>query len=267
MAAHKWWRLWMPQSVAGPSSGIWLQEVKFCGANREDFSTGGVATASSEYSSSYAAANAFDKVISGTSPSGWSTVLGQFPAWLAYEHPSAVDVKAVEIWLQTSSGSNANQHPVWSDIKLQYSDNGSTWVDEPGFKYFGTSGINGQGVLINPASIRVELKKEGVYQVQGYNLEPQSPRCRWAKGGYWLWETQTTGSGTISGIVTIENIPGSRKVRLYRKHDGMLLREMWSAANGAYSFSNLDPNWEYFVVAHDHLRVHNAVVSDMIDLP
>lgn len=101
--------------------------------------------------------------------------------------------------------------------------------------------------------------------VPGYNLEPQSPRRRlWAKGGYWRWETQTTGSGTISGIVTIENIPGSRKVRLYRKHDGMLLRETWSAPNGAYSFSNLDPAWEYFVVAHDHLRVYNGVIQDMI---
>lgn len=101
--------------------------------------------------------------------------------------------------------------------------------------------------------------------VPGYNLEPQSPlRVLSAKGGAWLWETQTTGSGTISGVVTIENIPGSRKVRLYRKHDGMLLRETWSAPNGAYSFNNLDPAWEYFVVAHDHLRVYNGVIQDML---
>lgn len=72
------------------------------------------------------------------------------------------------------------------------------------------------------------------------------------------------GSGTISGIVTIENIPGSRKVRLYRKQDGMLIRETWSAANGAYSFTNIDPAWEYFVVAHDHLRVYNGVIQDML---
>lgn len=117
-------------------------------------------------------------------------------------------------------------------------------------------------VLEDPKILSVVAKK---FSVPGYNLEPQNPRRRlWAKGGYWRWETQTTGSGTISGIVTIENIPGSRKVRLYRKHDGMLLRETWSAANGAYSFSNLDPAWEYFVVAHDHLRVYNGVIQDMI---
>lgn len=72
------------------------------------------------------------------------------------------------------------------------------------------------------------------------------------------------GNGVISGVVTIENIPGSRKVRLYRKQDGMLIRETWSAANGAYSFTNIDPAWEYFVVAHDHLRVYNGVIQDML---
>lgn len=97
---------------------------------------------------------------------------------------------------------------------------------------------------------------------------PQAPlNAKFTKGNAWKWEVQTSGLGRIAGIVTIENIPGSRKVRLYRKHDGMLMRETWSAANGAYSFENLDPNWEYFVVSHDHLRVHNAVVSDMIDPP
>lgn len=102
-----------------------------------------------------------------------------------------------------------------------------------------------------------------LYRSYGDSL-PQSPLNATYTGVYARWETQTTGSGTISGIVTIENIPGSRKVRLYRKQDGMLIRETWSAANGAYSFTNIDPAWEYFVVAHDHLRVYNGVIQDML---
>ena len=94
---------------------------------------------------------------------------------------------------------------------------------------------------------------------------PQSPLNAKKVGAYYQWEVQTSGTGRIAGKVTIENIPGSRKVRLFRKHDGMLLRETWSAPNGAYSFSNLDPAWEYFVVAHDHLRVYNGVISDMLN--
>lgn len=93
---------------------------------------------------------------------------------------------------------------------------------------------------------------------------PQSPLNAKVAGVVRQWETTTTGSGTISGTVTIENIPGARKVRLYRKNDGLLIRETWSAPNGAYIFERIDPNWEYFVVAHDHLRVYNGVIQDML---
>lgn len=106
----------------------------------------------------------------------------------------------------------------------------------------------------------------GPYLSYGDRL-PQSPLSASQIGRLTRYEVQTSGNGRIAGKVTIENIPGSRKVRLYRKADGMLIRETWSASNGDYSFEGIDPNWEYFVVSHDHLRVHNAVVSDMIDPP
>lgn len=113
-------------------------------------------------------------------------------------------------------------------------------------------------------SSELHVRSAGVmYRAYGDRL-PQLPLNAAYAGVYARWETQTTGSGTISGVVTIENIPGSRKVRLYRKQDGMLIRETWSAANGAYSFTNIDPAWEYFVVAHDHLRVYNGVIQDML---
>ena len=108
------------------------------------------------------------------------------------------------------------------------------------------------------------LRSVGGFSLSYGDRLPQSPLNAKAVGVVRQWETVTTGSGTISGTVTIENIPGSRRVRLYRKHDGMLIRETWSAANGAYSFTNIDPAWEYFVVAHDHLRVYNGVIQDML---
>jgi hypothetical protein len=72
------------------------------------------------------------------------------------------------------------------------------------------------------------------------------------------------GAGTISGVTTVENVPKSRRVRLYLKQDGRLVRETFSNSVGQYSFVNLNPALEYFVVAHDHLRVYNAVISDMV---
>jgi hypothetical protein len=72
------------------------------------------------------------------------------------------------------------------------------------------------------------------------------------------------GSGTIQGTVTIENIPGARQVRLFDKRSGLLIAETWSTPTGHYKFNNVDADREYFVVAHDHLRVYNAVVQDML---
>lgn len=73
------------------------------------------------------------------------------------------------------------------------------------------------------------------------------------------------GGGVIQGTTTIENIPGARQVRLYDKHSGLLVAETFSSPVGFYEFRNIDADKEYFVVAHDHLRVHNGVISDMLN--
>ncbi len=72
------------------------------------------------------------------------------------------------------------------------------------------------------------------------------------------------GAGTIQGTVTIENIPGARQVRLFDKRSGWVVAETWSSPTGHYEFNNVATDREYFVVAHDHLRVYNAVVQDML---
>lgn len=72
------------------------------------------------------------------------------------------------------------------------------------------------------------------------------------------------GAGTIQGTVTIENIPGARQVRLFDKRSGLVVAETWSSPTGHYEFNNVATDREYFVVAHDHLRVYNAVVQDML---
>ena len=72
------------------------------------------------------------------------------------------------------------------------------------------------------------------------------------------------GATSISGVVTIENVPAARRVRLYDRHSGLLVAETFSTSNGAYTFNNLNSDREYFAVAHDHLRVYNAVIQDML---
>ena len=262
MAAHRYWRVVFKQNTW--NTYIWLDEVSFRSAADVDLSVGGAAMSGGDYSSSYPASAAFDKT---TANSGWASAASSWPAWIGYDHVTPVDVASVVI-ICADDASASDELP--SDdygVNVEWSDNGTTWTRWNGFtsvKLASGQWAVGQTVRLVPWSGTVAARIiSGIARQYGSQM-PQRPYRRRMVGNAWRWETQTTGSGTISGIVTIENIPGSRKVRLYRKHDGMLLRETWSAPNGAYSFSNLDPTWEYFVVAHDHLRVYNGVIQDMI---
>ena len=84
------------------------------------------------------------------------------------------------------------------------------------------------------------------------------------------WQSESSplaanyGGVIVSGIVTIQGTAAARKVRLYNKSTGQLVGQVMSGINGFYTFTNLDPSFEYFAVAHDHTRTYNAVIQDMI---
>lgn len=259
MAAHRYWRLRFTGATgSGASAYVWLQEVSFRSTTDTDLSTGGTALSSGDWSAAYPPSQAFDKSLSGN---GWRSPVGAFPCWIGYDHAAPVDVNRVVLNMPSTGSS----YPV-GKVLVDYSDDGTNWTNMPSSF---TSGVNTTSAVwtVYTSESNPAVKHTSIVPrlVLGYALEPQISLHHFSVGGdAWMWETQTTGSGTISGIVTIENIPGSRKVRLYRKQDGMLIRETWSAANGAYSFTNIDPAWEYFVVAHDHMRVYNGVIQDML---
>lgn len=71
-------------------------------------------------------------------------------------------------------------------------------------------------------------------------------------------------TGVISGIVTIQGTIAARKVRLFNKSTGQLVGQVMSGVDGSYTFTNLDPTFEYFAVGHDYTRAYNAVIQDMI---
>lgn len=75
------------------------------------------------------------------------------------------------------------------------------------------------------------------------------------------------GNYRIAGTVAIDDspdIPVSRRVRLFHRLSGRMVRETWSApVSGAYEFRNLRSQL-YLVVSHDHTGVYNAAVKDSI---
>ena len=63
-----------------------------------------------------------------------------------------------------------------------------------------------------------------------------------------------------AGTVTLVR----RRVRLFHRQSGRLVRETWSdAATGAFEFRNLKAQ-DYLVVADDHTRYYNAVTADAV---
>lgn len=74
------------------------------------------------------------------------------------------------------------------------------------------------------------------------------------------------GNFRIAGTVAIDDspdIPVRRRVRLFHKLSGRLVRETWSAEDGSYEFRDI-ANDTYLVVAHDHTLQYNAAVKDSI---
>lgn len=78
------------------------------------------------------------------------------------------------------------------------------------------------------------------------------------------------GIGRVRGTTKDKgtpNVPVSERVRLYREHDGLLIREVWSAkGTGAYSFDYVDELQTYTVLSYDHEKNFRAVVADGLTL-
>ncbi len=74
------------------------------------------------------------------------------------------------------------------------------------------------------------------------------------------------GHEVISGIVTVNDIPASRPVRLHERKTGLVVGQTFSRADGYYKFENLSPNLEYYEVAFDDITGYNLVGRDKIKL-
>lgn len=72
------------------------------------------------------------------------------------------------------------------------------------------------------------------------------------------------GTGVISGTVKIGTTAAKRRVRLYENSTGILIREMWSALDGTYSFTGLNTGYIYTVTTTDIGNVYNDIIYSNI---
>jgi hypothetical protein len=69
------------------------------------------------------------------------------------------------------------------------------------------------------------------------------------------------GLGTLSGTVKTGTRPCKRRVRLYDDRTGVLIREIWSADDGSYTFSGLRTDTKYTVSSTDYTELYNDVIA------
>ena len=237
MSAQRTWRLGFAASQGG--GYIQLTEVAFLDGGGIDLSVGGVASASSVYSGSYAADKAFDK----STATDWCTAAGAFPAWLQYQHAVAVDVAQVRI----VCSSNAAWLPTYvAALSLRAGD-----AQEDRYALALVSGSFTAGATV-------------VLSVQPY---VPTPLVGTPVAGHLLqnYRTGKLASGVISDRVMFKATPSSPespfamgRVWLLRLDDGAKVWEGWSDANGYYTATGLDLGVEYIAVGIDPYRNHKA---------
>lgn len=247
MAAHKHWSVILtPQSSWVSVKDIELR-TSIGGANA---ATGGVASAStSDYLSGAAVSAMFD--------GNASTVWGAPLQWVrvAYEFASAVEIVEVSITDHKYVDSRLKS------LVLSYSDDGQVWsVMAPSFALPDTSDTHVLSGFIEPTGVTLAAI--------GLTLDTQWPTGPEGQISTPALTVDVTDGGplAISGTVAIDDspdIPVRRRVRLFEKLTGRLVREAWSGLDGGYSFTHLK-NQEYFVLSHDHTNNYNAAIKDRI---
>lgn len=83
-------------------------------------------------------------------------------------------------------------------------------------------------------------------------------------------DAEDGGSYRVRGTITEDGAVGARRVRLFDRTTGRLLREIWSGADGAYRFDRMAYREQgYIVLVHDDGGngpggQKNAVVADLV---
>lgn len=240
-------------------SAYWqVTELAFLDSLGVDVSVGGVASASSIYSASYAAALAFDKNL-GTD---YCSVSGGVPAWLQYRHPAPVSIAKVRMrW-----ASNSTWMPAGSGSITVRALNDDGTVAE---RY--TVELIAGAFVANTEAVFALVPAEPIKTIAAFStvtVAQGAPTGAIAVTGalshLMARDVEFGGRGCIYGTVTDHKskLPLSCRVRLFRSRDGMLARETWSKADGSYRFEGINERYEYDVEAWDHHKNYFTAVAN-----
>lgn len=240
MASHRTWGVFFTRK---DTVYIQMSEVAFLDAGGSDLSVGGQPGASSEYSSDYLAAFAFDKNSSTDWNSAYEDLL--FRA-LWYVHPSAVEVAKLRV--TCSNTPYIPQSPL--DMQVRWSDDfGATWSPEVrGLALESGSLASGATAVLTLTDGPALAPIPGMQKLEQNMLQPNS-----------------RSNGVISDRVVVKTAPSGAEVPfaggrvwLLRAVDGYKAWEGWSDVDGYYTATGLELGVAYIAVGIDPYGGHKA---------
>lgn len=243
------WRVLVRTSVNGQY--IVFTEVAFLDAAGNDLSIGGSAIASSQYSGGFGPSMAFDKVL--TSGSRWANAQGQFPAWIGYAHPAAVDVAFVRVWCDSLLGIGTAQCPPNNAaVSIERSADGVLWTSAGTTVWHGGAWGEGGVVLLSAAaSIKATHPSRARVAASAPSASHASPppsRIAFAR------DIEFGGAGRVWGTTKIKalpsNLPTKARVVLLHQRSKLPVRETWSdPVTGFFVFDGIDTRQEFITLA------------------
>lgn len=255
---HSYWRIRFTTSTGGAGSDIWLDEVVFRLGTQVCDTAGGVASASSMYSTQYAPAKAFDKT---ADTDGWASATGAFPAWVGYEFAAPVDVDNVLLTASEWSG-GLDELPVPGSAFLEWSDDGVAWTTVTATM----AAFPAAGAVVVLRDTSMPIPAGALGGIPGFLNPHGMPTTSHQR----LALVPTTnlvagGSGRVAGTTKIKpDSPVARRVQLIDEKTKALVAETWSNLSGEYVFNGVALGRPFTVLSYDHTLIFRAVVSDRV---
>ena len=252
MAAHRYWAL-LVTARPGSGNGVGLAEVEMrATSGGADQCSGGTAGGASSFGQ--VPANAFDN----DDATIWHNAsTGGNPVRLSYDFGSAVNV--VEVVVTTPGAGSAYPGATYGPAAcwVQWSDDGVVWK-------YGRPAADLSG-LGNAASATIESISDAVPGARAVGLRlrlapgvPVVPARR--LGALYRYDSADGGPYRVAGTVVIDGTPAtpaSRRVRLFDKISGRLVREQWSAADGTFEFAKVRVG-PWLLVVDDYTLTYEA---------
>ena len=270
MATHRYWRLHISQS--GGSAYVGITELKMAEtAGGANVCTGGTPSASSIFSGSWPASNAFDGVL--TAASSWyclsATYNNGLTSWIQYDFGgTSRDIAEITISHYGNSGNDITAY--CSAFALYYSDDNIKWTRQRSWSGLVFS-VGETKVLDATLMSSALITNRLINDRKNKNIEAALPQAMFASvlrsnnmargrnSTRPLRITPFSGNKRIAGSTTSLGVPLARRVDLLDQKSGQIIERINTPNTGEFEFTEI-ADGTYSLVGVDNTAEQNSVI-------